>query len=421
MNLRLRAHRRHRQPSLARDLPLAGVAALLMAGLLALALTAPYGIPFRSYYDLTADFRNAASITVFSEVRMSGKLVGQVTDITSSNGIAHVDLQLDPSVEPLRSDTTAHIRLKGLLGAKFVDLTRGDHGTPLAGGATIPVTHTSTTVELADVLNALDPRRRADLGSTLRGLGVGFLGRGAQLNAALGDAPPMLRGLDSVASAVNARAGAAERFFPSLESAAAAYDPVRAALAAGFDPQARALRPFVDRSQAVQSALQVAPGALEAMRAGLARNDPLLRETAGLARATIQLTRFMPAAMTSTAALLHDSPAPLRGLRTLLNRAAAAVSPTLRFTGAIDPLIPPSIRALSHSTPGLAEIARRGCDVGAVATSLRSVLGFGKPDSGELGGADLLRFAFDLPSPEPNAYKRDRYPPPCVTSTETLR
>src|SRR5439155_21375099 len=120
--------------------------------------------------------------------------------------------------------------------------------------------------------------------------------------------------------------------------------PVRADLARGFEPQARALRPFVDRRGAVQRTLEAAPPALDAMRRGLAQTDPLLVETARFARATVRFTRPAPAALRGAAALLRESRRPLRSSRTLLEQTAHAVPPTLELTARIDPLIAPSIR-----------------------------------------------------------------------------
>jgi virulence factor Mce-like protein len=404
----------------AADVALAIGAVLVVVGLAALAITAPRGLPGASYYEVTAEFRSAANLTPFSEVRMAGKRVGQVTGLSSERGVARVRLQLDPDIQPLPSDTRARIRLKGLLGAKFVDLTPGHDGQPLPDGGTIPLARTSTTVELFDVLDSLDARRRASLGRLVRGLGQGFLGRGEQLNAALGDAPPMFRGLRDLAAGVNAREGAAERFFPSLESAAAAYDPVRNELALGFDPQARSLRPFMDRGPAVQEALEDAPPALDALREGLARNDPLLRETALYASATTRFTRSAPSALRGTAALMRDSGDPLRNSRALLRLTARAVPPTLDFTRTIDPLIEPSIRSMRNSVPGFREVGGRSCDVLDFARNWRSALGFGIPGKGELGNQNFFRVVNSV-NPEPTGkFGRNRYPAPCVAGDEVV-
>lgn len=396
----------------------------LLAGLAVLGVTAQRGLPGVGTYELTAEFRDAANIKRYAEVRIAGRRVGQVSDISSRAGVARVRLELETGARPLRADTTARIRLKGLLGARFVDLSPGRDGPPLDEGATIPSSQTSAAVDMFDLLESLDARRRASLRSIVEGLGQGFAGRGEQLNEALADAPSTLRDLTALAEAVNAREGAAERLIPSTEAAAAAYDPVREELALGFEPMARALAPFADRRADVQAALVEAPPALEAVRGGLARSDPLLRETAGFARATLRLTRPAPAAFRGATAMLHEAQRPLAPTRTLLARLGRAVPPTLELTEQIDPLVEPVIRNLDSGRPALAEFAARRCDTLALTRNWRSMFAWGIPNEDDVGpetGWRLEAVMSDLagkPGDPPDHY---RDPPiPCVPP-EALR
>ncbi|MCW3038905.1 MAG: Virulence factor Mce family protein, partial [Solirubrobacterales bacterium] len=343
------------------------------------------------HYDVSADFVGASNLGRYAEVRIAGRRVGQVLDVAPHARLARVRLQLNKDVRPLRSGTTARIRLKGLLGAKFVELTPSARGTVLQDGATLPATQTSSSVELFDVFAALDKRRRTHLRDLLLGLGTGFTGRGQQLNETLGELPPALRDLNSLAGAVNARGGAAERLMPSLDAAAGAFEPVRADLAAGWDPQARALAPFRDRRGKVQDALHVAPEALDAVRSGLHASDPLLIQTARFARASRALTVPAPAALRQTTGLLRASPGPLRTARTLLQRTSRAVPPTLQLTRRIDPLIRPLIRSLRGGLPVFAELDRRRCDLLGFVRNWRSMLAFGVPGSHPIGPVGGLR------------------------------
>jgi virulence factor Mce-like protein len=383
--------RKTRKRSARASYGIAVVCLLVIAGMLVLGATAQRGLPGADHYDLNADFANASNLGRYAEVRIAGRRVGQVLDVASSHGVAQVRLQLDSDVRPLRSGTTARIRLKGLLGAKFVELDPAAHGVALPGGSTLPVADTSNTVELFDVFAALDPRRRAELKQTLRSLGTGFLGRGAELNTALGQLPAALGDLTATARAITARRGAAARLFPSLDAAARAFEPVRGDLAAGWDPQARALAPFAQRRPQVEATLDAAPPALAAVHSGLRDADPLLLQTARLARATRRLTSDAPAALRQTSALLRESGRPLVVTRTLLTRAASAVSPTLALTHRLDPLIIPVVHALSNGLPLLGELTRRRCDYLGFVRNWRSMLGWGVPSSDPIGPESGLR------------------------------
>jgi hypothetical protein len=170
----------------------------------------------------------------------------------------------------------------------------------------------------------------------------------------------------------------------------------------------------------VQDTLDAAPAALQALREGLAHNDPLLQETARLALATARLTRAAPAAFRGAAALLRDSRRPLRSAQELLRLTARAVAPTLAFARRIDPLIEPAIRSLRSSIPGFRELAGRPCDVLGFARNWRSALGFGIPGDAEIGNRNMFRVEYQV-NPEPtHMYGRNRYPAPCVAGTEKL-
>ena len=113
------------QPS-STTIVLAAIGAVgVLAILTIVALIAPRGVPGLNYYEIKAQFDDASQIADLSEVRIAGRHVGQVTGSDLSNGKATVELQLFPGEGPLPADTTARIRLKGLLGAKFVDVSPG--------------------------------------------------------------------------------------------------------------------------------------------------------------------------------------------------------------------------------------------------------------------------------------------------------
>jgi virulence factor Mce-like protein len=425
--------------------PLTIVAAAVVAvgvllALVWVAIIAPRGVPGLSYYKINAQFDDASQIADLSQVRIAGRHIGQVAKSDLRNGKATVELQLYPGQGPLRSDTTARIRLKGALGAKYIELNPGRKGRVLPEGGTLPASQTSTATDLLDILQSFDARTRRHLQVAVRGLGEGFLARGKDLNAMLRVAPGFFGGLRRTSDTVLARPGAAARLFPSLESLSRAYDPVREELASGFDPEARALGAFADRRDAIDRTLVEAPPALQALRQGLDTATPLLHETAGFARATTRLTRRAPAALRETSVLLRAARPGLRDAKPLLDELSQAVSPTLRFLRAVDPVISPAIRALRNNVNGLAELGRHSCDFLGFARNWRSSLGFGVQEGfGDLTGtlddgppglgplnslrvlvvrpAEAETLSADAP-PVDAGVARNPYPSPCVALSE---
>jgi virulence factor Mce-like protein len=402
---------------------LAGALALL--ALAYAALTAGSGLPLKSYYYLNARFRNAAELDPYSDVRIAGKLVGQVLSTSFSHGDATVELQLDPSIGELHSDSTARIRLRGLLGAKYIELVPGTHGPPLRSGATIPLSQTSTAVAVFDVLAALDAKRRADLRAILGGLGQGFLGRGAQLNAALAEAPGVAGNAGHVAGAVNSRVGAAQRLVPGAQSLTAAFDPVRGELASGWQPEAQALEPLADQRSSVQAMLDQAPTALSQIQSGFAQSDPLLGETASLSRELIALTGPAPAALARATAMLRAAPGPLVKAKARVGDLADAVPPTLRLLSAAWPLASPITRSLANQIAPLTELGRYGCDVAGWARDWSMVFALGSPPQTSSGPVGIARVgASNNPSTSQanarGAIPARFYEPPCTADNTRL-
>ena len=356
----------------------AAVAAVVLLVLMYLAAVAPRGVPTRAYYDIEARFEDTAEIKLLSSVTVNGKRVGQISEIRSEDGIARVNLQLEPGTE-LRADTTARIRVKNPVGAKYVNLDPGRAGAPLPDGGVIPETQTSTAVDTPDLLATFDDEARADLSSSVEGLGRGFLGRGQEINETLPKSPGLLGDSRSIADAILERDGAAARLFPSVASLADAYDPVRDDLRAGFRPQADVFGAFAASRSPLQEALSVAPPALAAMRSGLSASVPLLAETEGFARATARFSRPAPEALRQTTALLRTGAPALREAQPLLSSVGRSVSPALAALRTLRPQFAPTRRALRRQLAPLAELARRPCDVLFQAKVWRSALSFGVP------------------------------------------
>ena len=133
-------------------------------------------IPFTSYgYEVKATFANGVNI--------SQKLAGpdrrgrsRQSD-RASNATATRPRSPSPSTAPAGRSTTdafAEIRPRIFLeGNFFIELDPGSPSAPeMDSGGTIPVSHTSTAVQLDEILTALQSPVRADLGRLLEGFGT---------------------------------------------------------------------------------------------------------------------------------------------------------------------------------------------------------------------------------------------------------
>jgi phospholipid/cholesterol/gamma-HCH transport system substrate-binding protein len=122
----------------------------------------------RGVYEISAELQDAAGLQSGNEVRAAGVRIGRVTGIELTPTSARIDMEIEDHVK-IPVETRVEIKLKTLLGQKFVDLqlprtyveaaSRGrdpDVTTEgyLADGAVIPRSQTSVPYEIYQAANA---------------------------------------------------------------------------------------------------------------------------------------------------------------------------------------------------------------------------------------------------------------------------
>jgi virulence factor Mce-like protein len=159
------------------------VAAVVIAAIVLLMgwINVNFAAPWARTHTVTAQVSDVDGIAVSSDVRIAGRLVGQVTQVTAKGDHAEVTMHVDDAEWPLPADTTAGIRLATLLGQKYVELVPGNKSAHLADGGVIPLTATRPVVDFDQVLNTFDQPTREALTSLIRTLGAGVQGQEGNL------------------------------------------------------------------------------------------------------------------------------------------------------------------------------------------------------------------------------------------------
>lgn len=121
----------------------------------------------RGVYKLSADLKDAAGLQPGNEVRAAGVRVGRITDVSLTPDSARIEMEIEQDVQ-IPVETRLEVKLKTLLGQKFIDLqlprayveaaSRGrdpDSTTEgyLAEGAVIPRSQTSIPYEIYQAAN----------------------------------------------------------------------------------------------------------------------------------------------------------------------------------------------------------------------------------------------------------------------------
>ena len=111
-------------------------------------------------------------------MRIAGVDVGKVVEVSryEDSSSAKVTMEMQDNGLPIHKDAQLKIRPRIFLeGNFFVDLRPGTPEAPdVSDGGTIPVTQTSTPVQLDQVLTSLQYKPREDLQVLLTQLGVGL-------------------------------------------------------------------------------------------------------------------------------------------------------------------------------------------------------------------------------------------------------
>jgi phospholipid/cholesterol/gamma-HCH transport system substrate-binding protein len=153
-------------------------------------------VPFTHDFRVKAVFESSNSIRKNSPVRIAGVNVGKVVAVQGKPGTdaAVVTMEIKKKGLPIHKDATMKIRPRIFLeGNFFVDVKPGTPSAPtISDGDTIPITQTSTPVQLDQVLSILQSDTRTSLRKTLDGLGTGLSYKPSRAQDA--DADPSTRG-----------------------------------------------------------------------------------------------------------------------------------------------------------------------------------------------------------------------------------
>jgi phospholipid/cholesterol/gamma-HCH transport system substrate-binding protein len=176
-------------------------------------------------YTIHAQFQTASQIVRGNLVQVAGTPIGTVDDITLTDG-GQADLKLHITKSgwsPLHQGTRAAIRQASLSGVanRYVNLELGPNSNPpLANNSVIPSSQTTSTVDLDQIFNTLDPKTRQALGGVVRGFGDQYKGQGPQANKGWLYLNPSLAASSRLFNELNRDTPTLERFIVSSSSPA---------------------------------------------------------------------------------------------------------------------------------------------------------------------------------------------------------
>jgi len=220
---------------------LLGTATIVVLGLVAFAIG---GLRiFERTYPLEVVLEDAAGLEAGDPVRVAGVAVGSVTGVERipEDATLRVTFQVDSGTE-ISEASTASVRLRTLLGKKYLDVSDPGTGDTLESGDVIPVSQTAPATDVDTLLNAAEPTIEqtdvASINGVLAGADRTLAGRGQQVRDVFTDLADLASTfadreveLARLIESTNGLAGVVERRDGELRSVLDGMDLVLATLA----------------------------------------------------------------------------------------------------------------------------------------------------------------------------------------------
>ena len=142
-------------------------------------------------YTIKARFTNAGQLVKGNLVEVGGVKAGVVRDFrVTADGQVEVDMFIEPEHAPLRVGTHATIRQnsQSSTSGRYIELflpPEDQAGGDIPDGGVLGIDRTTSTVELDQLFNTLDPGTRKNLRDLYAGLNRAYTGRGEDNNRGL--------------------------------------------------------------------------------------------------------------------------------------------------------------------------------------------------------------------------------------------
>ena len=226
---------------------------------------------FERTYSVRADFDSASGIAAGDPVRVAGVEVGSVSKVErlARDKAVRLTLKVDKSTW-LGQGTRAAIRLRTLLGSRYVALDTPSTGRRLPADTLIPRDRTQTPVELDETLDALNrvaqPFDVDSFNRLVAAFAAGLEGHAPQLNS-------MLHDLATLSGTLAERREDIDRLVAATEKLGTAIDFRRDSLGTGIDNFAAILSTLAGRRAELTGLVSAVRGLSDRLTPLLDRNQ----------------------------------------------------------------------------------------------------------------------------------------------------
>ena len=292
------------------------ITVLVTAMAVFLSYNAGSSLPFVPFYEIKVQVPDAQELVANNEVLIGGRRVGSIAAVESrleedGDPYAEMSLRLELTLDgQIRDDAIARVRSRSLLGAKYLELTMGEDGEPLAQGATLPLSQSRENVEVDEVVDEFDEPTRKNLARVVDGLGTGFAARGTSFNDSLAAFADLATDARPVLAAIAAPSTQFERQIAAFAATAAELGSDPGAVGTILDRGATTLAAIERAGSAFEETIEQTPETLAVGTEAFAELRPVLAQARVIAGRLVPSARLLPStAKRLTAAARAGTPA----------------------------------------------------------------------------------------------------------------
>jgi phospholipid/cholesterol/gamma-HCH transport system substrate-binding protein len=192
------------------------------------------GLPFNAQgYLVRVSFPYADQLGTQADVRIAGVSVGKVIgkSLDPSGNLTIATLEIDDKYAPLRSDATAILRTKTILGETYVDISPGSRSAaPIPDNGLLPRGQVVSAVQLDQIYNEFDQPTRQAFRQWQQELAQALHGNGQNLNNVLGNLAPFAEDATAILQVLDVEHNAVVGLFRNGSTVFAALNRDPAAL-----------------------------------------------------------------------------------------------------------------------------------------------------------------------------------------------
>jgi phospholipid/cholesterol/gamma-HCH transport system substrate-binding protein len=336
---------------------------LVLGVLVAAAVVALVVLTGSSKHEYTLVFQSAGQLVKDNDVQVGGRRIGRVADIRlSDENLAEVRVQVDEPYAPLHRGTTATIRSASLSGVanRYIALAPGPNSAPeLDDGATLGLDRTTTSVDLDQLFNTLDPEARKSLQQVIKGSSQQYDGKGAKANQALKHFSPALSTTSRLVNELQRDQQALQDFVVFTARATTALASRRDELSSLVGNASTASGAIASQSASLDQALAALPQTLRQANTTFVNLRSTLDDLDDLVDASKPVAPRLAPFFARLRPLLRDAQPTVRDLRTLISRPGEGNDLTdllrrqPRLTKVATPAFRNTTKSLQQSTPVL--------------------------------------------------------------------